>query len=211
MINANQPALMQELRRAVAFEFGWPGYRTEKRVPMTAAQRADLHGRYPYNAEQFIRVNAAGDDLSFEYGGEEALFLTPVGDGRFVATTTGLSIELGRDAADVAQLSFVYPDGRRESHTRYRDNERSLRERVYADDASVVDDYRKLAASGDVVASEAYLNTQGYRLIGQKRYPAAVQVLALVTQLFPASGNAWDSLGEASLLAGDRAAARRRS
>ena len=209
MINANQPALMQELRRAVAFEFGWPGYRTEKRVPMTAAQPADLPGRYPYNAEQFIRVNAAGDDLSFEYGGEEALFLTPVGDGRFVATTTGLSIELGRDAADVAQLSFVYPDGRRESHTRYRDNERSLRERVYADDASVVDDYRKLAASGDVVASEAYLNTQGYRLIGQKRYPAAVQVLALVTQLFPASGNAWDSLGEASLLAGDRAAARR--
>ncbi|HQR29470.1 MAG TPA: serine hydrolase domain-containing protein, partial [Anaeromyxobacteraceae bacterium] len=31
LINANQPQLMHELRRAVAFELGWPGYRTEKR------------------------------------------------------------------------------------------------------------------------------------------------------------------------------------
>lgn len=208
MINANQPALMQELRRAVAFEFGWPGYRTEKRAPMTAAQRANLPGRYPYNAEQYIVIEAAGDDLSFEYGGEEALFLTPVGQGRFVATATGLRIELGGDAAGVAQLSFVHPDGRRESHARYRDNERPLRERLYADDAGVVADYRELAESGDIVGSEAYLNTQGYRLIGQKRYPAAKQVLALTAALYPNSANAWDSLGEACLLNGDTDAAR---
>lgn len=208
MINANQPALMQELRRAVAFEFGWPGYRTEKRVSMTEAQRADLPGRYPYNAEQYIVVKAAGEDLAFEYGGEEGLFLTPIGNGRFVAVGTGLTIELGRDADGARQLSFVYPDGRRESHARLADAAKALRERVYANDASVVDDYRKLEASGDIVGSEAYLNTQGYRLIGQKRYPAAKQVLALTAALYPTSANAWDSLGEACLLDGDTDAAR---
>jgi Flp pilus assembly protein TadD len=58
------------------------------------------------------------------------------------------------------------------------------------------------------VGSEAYLNTQGYRLIGQKRYPAAKQVLALTAALYPTSANAWDSLGEACLLDGDTEAAR---
>ena len=208
MINANQPPLMQELRRAVAFEFGWPGYRTEQRVPMTAAQRADLPARYPYNAEQYVELKASGDDLAFEYGGEEALLLTSVGKGRFVAVDTGLTVELARDAAGHGQLSFVHADGRRESHARLTGAARSLRERLYADDASVLADYRKLAESGDIVGSEAYLNTQGYRLIGQKRYPAAKQVLALTAALYPASANAWDSLGEACLLNGDTDAAR---
>ena len=208
MINANQPALMQELRRAVAFEFGWPGYRTEQRVALAAAQLADLPARYPYNAEQYIALKSAGDDLSFEYGGEAPLLLTPVGRGRFVAIDTGLTIELGRDAAGIGQLSFVHADGRREPHARLADGTRSLRERLYAGDAGVVADYRKLAESGGIVGSEAYLNTQGYRLIGQKRYPAAKQVLALAAALYPASANAWDSLGEACLLAGDADAAR---
>lgn len=208
MINANQPQLMNELRRAVAFEFGWPGYRTEKRVPISEIVRKMLPARFPYNAEQFMLLKAAGDEVSFEYGGEEQLFLTPVGAGRFVAVGTGLTVELGRDAAGVGQLSFVYPDGRRESHPRFADDARSLRERLYADDASVVADYRKLADAGDIVGSEPYLNTQGYRLIGQKRYPAAKQVLALTAALYPNSANAWDSLGEACLLNGDPEAAR---
>lgn len=208
MINANQPALMNELRRAVAFEFGWPGYRTEKRVSIDQAELTMLPARFPYNAEQFILVKAAGKDLSFEYGGEENLVLTPIGKGRFLVVDTGLTIELDRDAAGVAQLSFVHPDGRRESHARYGDDARSLRERLYADDASVIVDYRKLADAGDIVGSEAYLNTQGYRLLGQKRYPAAKQVLALTAALYPASANAWDSLGEACLLNGDTDLAR---
>lgn len=208
MINANQPVLMQELRRAVAFEFGWPGYRVEKREPMSAVQRADFNGRYPYNAEQYIVVKPAGENLSFEYGGEENLLLTPIGNGRFVAIDTGLTIELSRDATGKQQLSFVYADNRRESHARLADAARSLRERVYANDSGVVDDYRKLAASGNIVGSEAYLNSQGYRLIGQKRYPAARQVLALTAALYPTSANAWDSLGEACMLDGDTDAAR---
>ena len=208
MINANHPQLMNELRRAVAFEFRWPGYRTEKRVPITDVQRAALPGRFPYNVEQYILVKPVGGDLSFEYGGEEAMLLTPVGHGRFVAAGTGLTIELGQDAAGGEQLSFVHADGRREPHARLADDMRSLRERLYADDASVVADYRKLAESGDIVGSEAYLNTQGYRLIGQKRYPAAKQVLSLNAALYPSSANAWDSLGEACLLNGDVDAAR---
>jgi tetratricopeptide (TPR) repeat protein len=53
-------------------------------------------------------------------------------------------------------------------------------------------------------ATENDLNNYGYELLGQKKYPQAIDVLKLNTQKHPESANAWDSLGEAYALAGDK-------
>jgi tetratricopeptide (TPR) repeat protein len=47
----------------------------------------------------------------------------------------------------------------------------------------------------------------GYRLLGEKRVPEAVQVFRLAVEVAPQSGNAHDSLGEAYAASGDRDAA----
>jgi tetratricopeptide (TPR) repeat protein len=54
---------------------------------------------------------------------------------------------------------------------------------------------------------EVELNDYGYVLMGKKRLTDAIAVFKLVTELYPESANAWDSLGEAQALAGNRARA----
>lgn len=51
---------------------------------------------------------------------------------------------------------------------------------------------------------ELALNELGYSLLGAGQTDAAIAVFGLATELYPASGNAHDSLGEAYLAAGDR-------
>jgi Tfp pilus assembly protein PilF len=53
--------------------------------------------------------------------------------------------------------------------------------------------------------SEDLLNDLGYAMMGQKRYTDAVAILAYNASQFPTSANAFDSLGEAYLRAGDKA------
>jgi predicted alpha/beta superfamily hydrolase len=52
--------------------------------------------------------------------------------------------------------------------------------------------------------SEVQLNRLGYRLLRSGRVPEAVAILQLNVEQYPASWNAYDSLGEAYMAAGDR-------
>jgi tetratricopeptide (TPR) repeat protein len=51
---------------------------------------------------------------------------------------------------------------------------------------------------------EARINKMGYDLLGRKLIDDAIAILRLNTQAFPASYNAWNSLGEAYALAGKK-------
>ncbi|MFI5156721.1 MAG: DUF2911 domain-containing protein [Chitinophagales bacterium] len=63
----------------------------------------------------------------------------------------------------------------------------------------------KIMANAMSIANENDLNNYGYALLGNKDYKKAIDVLALNTQKHPNSANAWDSLGEAYALSGDKA------
>ncbi len=51
---------------------------------------------------------------------------------------------------------------------------------------------------------EAELNSAGYAQIGRGDHQTAIAIFSFVTQLFPDSANAWDSLAEGYLEAGDK-------
>ena len=209
MINANQPALLHELRRAVAAEFGWPGYTQLVREATSPEALSALPGRYRYNDEQFIRISRDGDALSFAYGGETPTPLHAIGGGRYVRADNDNALSFTMDGDRPTEIRFGSGGTPAGEYRRLADDELSPRERLYANqgDAALAA-YREVAAKGGIVGSEAYLNLQGYRLLGQKQHEAAVQVLALVTELHPDSANAWDSLGEAQRAAGNLDAAR---
>lgn len=63
----------------------------------------------------------------------------------------------------------------------------------------------KLMKEAMDVATEVEINTYGYQLIGQGENDKAIEVLATNTVRFPKSANAWDSLGEAYAVKGDKA------
>jgi Tfp pilus assembly protein PilF len=54
------------------------------------------------------------------------------------------------------------------------------------------------------IATEGDLNAYGYQLLAQNNFPQAIDALKINTQKHPESANAWDSLGEAYALAGDK-------
>ncbi|HUR30184.1 MAG TPA: DUF2911 domain-containing protein [Saprospiraceae bacterium] len=59
---------------------------------------------------------------------------------------------------------------------------------------------------GEAIANgtEVELNQYGYQLLNQNQYDDAIKILAANTKRFPDSANAWDSLGEAYALKGDK-------
>lgn len=62
----------------------------------------------------------------------------------------------------------------------------------------------KMKKEALALATEPELNTFGYQLLGQQKYDQAIEVLKLATERFPKSANAWDSLGEAYAMKGDK-------
>ncbi len=73
------------------------------------------------------------------------------------------------------------------------------------DPAAVVAKFR--AANPGFKPDEHELNDWGYRLMGFGKPRSGLAVLKLTAELYPASGNAFDSLGEAYAANGDKAAA----
>ncbi|HKZ36098.1 MAG TPA: DUF2911 domain-containing protein, partial [Chryseolinea sp.] len=67
--------------------------------------------------------------------------------------------------------------------------------------AAEADKLKKEALS---LATEAELNNYGYQLLGQEQHDKAIEILKIATERFPKSPNAWDSLGEAYALKGDK-------
>lgn len=72
---------------------------------------------------------------------------------------------------------------------------------VEKDAASAIAEYRRLKAenSSTFDFSETELNTLGYQLLGMKRAKDAIEIFKLNVEMFPASANVYDTLGEAYL------------
>lgn len=62
----------------------------------------------------------------------------------------------------------------------------------------------KLMADAMGIATEVELNAYGYQLLGLGQHDEAIKVLSLNTERHPRSANAWDSLGEACAVKGDK-------
>lgn len=62
----------------------------------------------------------------------------------------------------------------------------------------------KVLKEGLDIATENELNAYGYQLVAQPNYDKAIEILTLATVRFPKSANAWDSLGEAYAIKGDK-------
>ncbi len=209
LINANQPALMDELRRAVAHEYGWPGFKTQTPLPASAEALEKAPGRYRLNAEQAVQVTRDGGRLFLGPVGEPASELVPVAQGGYLQREQEQARSFEPDAEGRWQLRMEQPQGAARWLPRLADTQRLPRELLLAGDQhAALAAYRALRDSGDEAGREAYLNDQAYGLLRRGSRPTALALLQLNTQLYPQSANAWDSLGEVHLMQGDKAQAR---
>jgi len=154
--------------------------------------------------------------------GPTAVFM-PVGPGRaarFEPATGRTSIITFDPALDPDRLTIRLRDGEVDA-VRDRDNvvvppKRSLvRELMPVILQNGIEQgirkYERLAANDAawVETGENALNSLGYALLRTDAVDPAVALFRYVTPVYPDSWNAWDSLGEAQLAAGDTLAGRR--
>ena len=62
----------------------------------------------------------------------------------------------------------------------------------------------KIQKEALTVATEVELNQYGYELLNNGKHDEAIKIMVLITERFPQSANAWDSLGEAYTTKGDK-------
>lgn len=208
MINANQPAFMAELQRAVAHEYAWPGYKAVSRLPASASALATAPGRYRVNGEQFVTVDREGDRLYLTRSGDVRSELVPVGDNRYVQREQADPRSFHINAQGQRSLQLARKTGEPLSFDYIPDGQRHPRELLLAGDPAALEAYRALRDAKDAAGSEDYLNNEGLRLVARGQKESGLAMLVLNTQLYPASANTWDSLGEAHLSLGDTDKAR---
>src|SRR6516225_9841875 len=65
-----------------------------------------------------------------------------------------------------------------------------------------IDEFRPALLRGDI--SEGFINSTGYRLMGQNKFADAIRIFQLNVALYPRSWNVYDSLGEAYMNHGEK-------
>lgn len=197
MINANQPALMYELQRAVAHEYRWPGFKTLTPLPASAEALDKAPGRYRLNGEQVLQVTRQGARLFLGQAGEPARELVPVAGGRYLQREQEQARSFESDADGRWNLRMEQSRGTALLLPRLADTQRLPRELLLGGDkAAALTAYQALRDSRDEAGSEAYLNGQAYMLLRSGDKSGALALMQLNTELYPESANTWDSLGE---------------
>ena len=133
-------------------------------------------------------------------GGRSAMFLYP-DDGVGVAILTNLSGATPEDLID--QVATIFIPGMRLTGVAALRAE--LEARGFDDVPAAVAELRR--RDPDFRPDEIELNDWGYRLLANGKPQAALSVLKLGAELYPTSGNAFDSLADAYDVNGDRALA----
>lgn len=201
-------ALAHEIVRGLARQYGWEGYLPEpiETVRLSAQELAPLSGRYQVSGDEALSLEMRQGRLYARMSLEGECELFAIAGGGFLCKDGPIRLQVERSQGRVTALVALLGEERRVA------KRMGARARLPSDDleAGKIDaalaSYRKLAAErpDDPGIREQRLNNMGYTLAGRKELAKAIAILKLNTELYPASSNTYDSLGEIYLASGDR-------
>jgi len=113
MINAGGRSgdLARELARAVAVEYGWPGYLTEyERVPLPPRAAEELVGQYEFDNPAYPKIQVTAKDGHLYWADRD---VQAVAGGSFVVEDAGIEVEFVRDAGGAVVAADYRPPGMR--------------------------------------------------------------------------------------------------
>ena len=178
-------------------------------MKLSAEDLARYAGKYRVDSDTVLLVTPAG--AGFEVTGPfiEKFELVPVSRESFVRRDSETRYTFGRREDGGAQL-LISDAATTRSAPRVDPTTRVPAEDLEAgrvDEAVAA--YKKLQAANpkDPALDETRLNERGYDFLRKKDYAKAIALFRLNTELYPASANTYDSLGEALEGSGDKAGA----
>lgn len=203
MINANGMPLIDEIVRAVAAAYDWPGYLNEpvRKFALSDSGLERCVGRYRMGPDEVVTIARDGDLLRAEVPGDRTIGLVPVSETQMQRTDREGRVEFSGPEDRAGSLTLLeagltLPRLAEDEWTPFELMASGRPEEGLAA-------YRALSEAGETEAlDEGRLNRLGYRLLGEGKVDAAVGLFGLNAELYPSSANVWDSLGEALLAAG---------
>jgi len=114
MVNSNQGnALAGEIERAIATEYGWPGYFTAPAtISLLAEQLAAYVGVYKLDDAMLFTVTQAAEQLLLQPPAQSALLLQPMADHKFAVRSLNAEVSFANHAADGGMIMTLHQDGR---------------------------------------------------------------------------------------------------
>ena len=218
---ANGINLIREIIASVASVYDWQTYLppVHALAELDPETKSKYTGRYRIAFDNFCEITESNGNLYYSTPSLIDLRLYPVSqdtaiskdklghivfhadtNGEVTACTPYFSDDIGRlPATETMALKMT-------------EGERTPLEMALAGEIeAAVLAYKEYRAKhpDDPMVSENRFNQLGYQLLYQKKLLEALSIFRLNTELFPGSGNCWDSYAEAHYVKGDRAEALR--
>lgn len=211
LTNANQPAFINELIRSVAVAYSWPGYvpPVYKKMSLTAADIENNSGRYRVDQYDLMKIYATGKKLFLQRNIQDPEELFKIAEDTYALKNWEKQIKIVLNPADkIKYLSFALPDAPRSYlNPQLRPEEKVPFEFILNgqfEKALAAYKQAKIENPEHSSLSESGINDLGYQILKSKNIKKAIDIFRVNTILYPNSGNAFDSLGEAYLADGDK-------
>lgn len=201
----NGMELFEEVKRAIAAEYGWDGAEPPiEPTSVDAARLAALAGRFATGLNAPFTLALKEGRLELRRPFAEPAELIPVGDDTFVALDDGARYHIDAGAREIGYTR----EGKTEKATRVAEDVRvPLLELAEGRYEPALAAYRKLQREDPKSPSldEGRLNGLGFSLLSRRHDPAnAILVLRINAALHPDAMNTYDSLAEAYVRSGDK-------
>jgi len=196
MVNSdNGSQIFPEVERTVWAAMGWPGVEQPvARVPLDAEAHDRFAGSYQLPDGPPFSIVADGEGLRLALPLDDSSELVPVGPDELIDRVGAMRFVISADGS----LAITPPGGEPTAIPRL--------------DPAIPHPLLELAAGrGDAavaawtpgILAEATANVYGYELLIKGRVEGAVAVFRLIVARFPESSNAFDSLADGLVAAGD--------
>ncbi|HEX5705120.1 MAG TPA: serine hydrolase [Pyrinomonadaceae bacterium] len=225
MVNSDNGAILNEVVRAVAREYGWDEYlpAPHEIISMNAEKLEGYTGRFLINPDRVLTVKTEPGEAGkpaklFVYAtGDERFELLPISDTTFVRRGVPLKYEFSTLAVEginlngssvIATSLKVIPQSGTPLKVDRLESDRSvpfeMLEAGRIDEA--IEAYRKIKKEqpANVAVSVGRINSLAYVLMRAKRLKEAIAMFKLNVEFYPALAGVYDSLGEGYMTNGDK-------
>ena len=209
MVNSDNGAILREVMRAVAQEYGWDEFLPARHevIALDAAKLETFKGRYLANPDRVQTVTTKPDasgriGLWVQPTADNPVELLPISETMFVRRESTAKYEFVPGALKIFQPNGSITEAKRIGAEELVPFEMLTAGKI--DEA--IAGYRKIKQEmpDNVTVQEARLNTLGYLLVRQNKMAEAIALLKLNTELYPNAWNTYDSLGDVYMRTGEK-------
>ncbi|MGC5743751.1 serine hydrolase [Chryseobacterium sp. NFX27] len=209
LTNTNKPEFVEELARSVAEVYHWPEFNSPvNKISPLNNEDFNSVGRYGNDTYGFFKIYREKGKLMTINNTEAPMELVKTGKDTYAVREWDFKLKLVKNTqTGKSELLQILRNGKIRQGAKLSDNEKMPLEMILEGNFDEgLEAYRKarIKEENHHLLSENYLNDVGYSLLNKKDFTKAIDVFRLNTALYSGSSNAYDSLGEAYMKAGQK-------